>query len=73
MHNKQLAHNFLSKEKLRQNFLFLVGPIITAFGISVFYLPNKVVSGGVSGLSTILYHIAKNPPGLSFAVINILF
>lgn len=73
MHNKQLAHNFLSKEKLRQNFLFLIGPIITAFGISVFYLPNKVVSGGVSGLSTILYHIAKIPPGLSFAVINILF
>lgn len=61
------------QEKMKQNILFLIGPIITAFGISVFYLPNKVVSGGVSGLSTILYHIAKIPPGLSFAVINILF
>ena len=59
--------------KLRQNILFIIGPIITAFGISVFYLPNKVVSGGVSGLSTILYHLAKIPPGLSFAVINIIF
>lgn len=61
------------QEKLKQNILFLIGPVITAFGISVFYLPNKVVSGGVSGISTILYHLAKIPPGLSFAVINILF
>lgn len=60
-------------EKLKQNFLFLIGPIITAFGISVFYLPNKIVSGGVSGLSTILYHYAQIPPGLSFAVINLVF
>lgn len=59
--------------KLKENLLFIIGPIITAFGISVFYLPNKVVSGGVSGLSTILYHLAKIPPGLSFAVINIIF
>ncbi len=59
--------------KIKQNILFIIGPVITAFGISVFYLPNKVVSGGVSGLSTILYHIAKIPPGLSFAVINIIF
>lgn len=58
---------------VKQNILFLIGPIITAFGISVFYLPNKIVSGGVSGISTVLYHIAKIPPGLSFAVLNILF
>lgn len=73
MHNKQLIGNALTKEKIRQNFLFLIGPVITAFGVSVFYLPNKVVSGGVSGLSTILYHLAKIPPGLSFAVINVIF
>ena len=60
-------------EKLKQNLLFIIGPIITAFGISVFYLPNRIVSGGVSGLSTILYHYAQIPPGLSFAVINIIF
>lgn len=61
------------QEKVKQNILFLIGPIITAFGVSVFYLPNRVVSGGVSGISTILYHLAQIPPGLSFAVINVLF
>lgn len=59
--------------KLKHNIALAVGPVITAFAISTLYLPNKVVSGGVSGLSTILYHIAKIPPGLSFAVINIIF
>ena len=73
MQNKQLSASFLTKEKLKNNFLFFIGPIITALGISVFYLPNKIVSGGVSGLSTILYHLADIPPGLSFAVINIIF
>lgn len=62
-----------AKFDYKNTFLFLTGPIITAFGISLFYLPNKVVSGGVSGLSTILYHLAKIPPGLSFALINGFF
>lgn len=61
------------KENIKQNILFIIGPIITAFGISIFYLPNKIVSGGVSGISTVLYHLAKIPPGLSFAVINGIF
>ena len=61
------------KDNIKNTILFLIGPIITAFGISVFYLPNKIVSGGVSGISTVLYHLAKIPPRLSFAVINGLF
>ncbi len=63
----------IKKDSIKNTILFIIGPIITAFGISVFYLPNKVVSGGVSGISTILYHLAKIPPGLSFALINGFF
>lgn len=46
---------------------------MTSFAIGVFYTPNKIVSGGVSGLSTILYHTLHIQPGVSFAVINIIF
>ena len=60
------------KKHFQQYFIILIGLILTAFAISVFYLPNKVVSGGVSGISTILFHIFKIPPGVSFAVINIV-
>ena len=53
--------------------LAIIGPIITAFAISIFYTPNRIVSGGVSGISTILYHHFAIEPGLSFAVINAFF
>ena len=36
------------------------------------FLPNKVVSGGVSGMSTILYHFAGIPIGISYGAINAL-
>ena len=50
----------------------VLGIILTAFAISVFYVPNKIVSGGVSGLSTILYHTLNIPASISFAVINLV-
>ena len=60
------------KKVIKQYSIILIGVIMTAFAISVFYTPNKIVSGGVSGLSTILYHVFNIQPGLSFAVINII-
>ncbi len=60
------------QKKLKQYSIILLGVIMTSFAISVFYTPNKIVSGGVSGMSTILYHMLSIPPGLSFAVINLL-
>ncbi len=47
-----------------------VSAIIVAFAISVFFTPNKIVNGGVSGLATILHHTLGVSTGLSFAVIN---
>jgi len=47
--------------------------MITGLGIGMFLTPNKIVGGGASGLSTILYHTIGVPPGVSFFAINILF
>lgn len=58
------------KLKLKQYSLILLGIIITAFAISVFFVPNKIVNGGLSGVSTILYHKFNIPAGASFAIIN---
>ena len=49
-----------------------LGTAMVGFAISEFYIPNKIVSGGVSGLSTILFHTLGIAPGLSFAVINVV-
>ena len=61
-----------AKEFIKQNALILFGVMLTAFAVSCFYTPNKIVNGGVSGLSTILFHQFGIAPGLSFAVINII-
>ncbi len=60
------------KEKIKQNVLIFFGVTLTAFAVSAFYTPNKIVNGGVSGVATILFHMFKIPTGLSFAVINII-
>lgn len=62
----------IKREYIKSILMFVVGIALTAFAISQFTLPNKIVGGGVSGISTILFHIAKIEPGLSTAVINIV-
>ncbi len=62
-----------SKKGTIQKYLSIVfGCVLVGFAIGVFYTPNKVVGGGVSGVSTILFHTLGVPVGVSFAVINIL-
>ncbi|MBQ2932555.1 MAG: YitT family protein [Clostridia bacterium] len=48
------------------------GTLMTAVGVSLFLLPNKIITGGVSGVSTLLYHALGIEPGLSSALINIV-
>lgn len=48
----------------------VIGVMMVAFAISVFYTPNKIVSGGVSGIATILFHTVGIPTSVSFTVIN---
>ena len=62
----------MKRNTIRNYFFALIGIILTAFGYSMFYLPPKIVSGGVTGLSTIIYHALSISPGLSYAVINLL-
>ena len=61
------------KSHIKSILFTILGTMITGFGIGVFLTPNKIVGGGVSGLSTILYHAFSVPPGVSFFVINIIF
>lgn len=59
--------------KTKSILLTIIGTMITGFGVGVFLTPNKIVGGGATGLSTLLYHTFGFEPGLSFFVINIIF
>lgn len=60
------------KSKIKSVFTVLFGVFLVAFAVSVFYAPNKVVSGGLSGFSTILLHTAKIPLSVTNAVANVI-
>lgn len=51
----------------------IVGAMITGFAIGSFLTPNKIVGGGASGISTIMYHTLGIQPGVSFFIMNLLF
>lgn len=60
-------------KKMKAVLFTIFGTMITGFAIGAFLTPNKVVGGGASGISTILYHTFGIQPGLSFFLINIVF
>ena len=55
---------------IRQLLITTFGCALTAFAVATLLTPNKVVLGGATGISTILYHAFHVPQGASFAVIN---
>ena len=49
----------------------IIGCCIMAIGISLFLLPNKLSSGGFSGIATIIYYLLKIPLGIIMLILNI--
>lgn len=64
-----------NKLKIKENiydFVYIIlGCIFAAFGTSVFLLPNKLSSGGFSGIATVIYYFYKIPMGTSIVLLNI--
>ncbi len=58
-------------EKIKSIIYTILGTALTGFAVSTLLTPNKIVCGGVSGISTILYQTLNIAPGLTYAIINI--
>ncbi|MBR6034403.1 MAG: YitT family protein [Clostridia bacterium] len=60
---------------LKKNFLEIIqiicGTVVMAMGIGLFLIPNKLSTGGFSGIATIIYYIFKLPVGTVTFVLNI--
>ena len=48
-----------------------IGAILMSIGISQFLLPNKLSTGGFSGLATIAFYLFKWPMGRTILLLNI--
>ena len=60
-----------TSNKIKELLGTVVGAAIMAIGISLFLLPNKLSTGGFSGLATITYYFLKVPMGLATIIFNI--
>lgn len=49
----------------------IMGAFIIAVGINLFLLPNKMTTGGASGIATILYYTLNIPMGITTIVLNL--
>ena len=59
--------------KLKSYALIFCGVVLLSASIGLFCVPNKIVSGGVSGISIILFYLFKIPVGISYYAVNIIF
>ena len=56
---------------LKDSVLLVVGCFIMSLGLHVFLVPNKISTGGVSGLATIFYYLYGLPVGMGMMLLNV--
>lgn len=49
----------------------IIGAFLIAVSTALFLLPNQLSTGGISGISTILYYLCNYPVGLTMLLINV--
>ncbi|WP_346873655.1 YitT family protein [Clostridium sp. UBA5988] len=62
---------FFNKSELKNYLMIMVGITILAIGINVYYSPQHLVTGGVSGLAIILEYVFSIPLWLTNIIVNI--
>lgn len=71
MESKKKRVILLIKKWMKDFVFIIIGCIIMAIGTSLFLLPNKLSSGGFSGISTIIYYLFGFPLGITMLILNI--
>ncbi len=49
----------------------IAGSVLVGVGTNLFFVPNKVVSGGVTGIAIILHYVAGTPVGAAVFALNV--
>lgn len=48
-----------------------LGVLLTALGLDIFLIPNKIAAGGVSGIATVLHYLINVPVGMTMLLLNV--
>ena len=63
----------IALDYVKKMFFWLLGAFIVAVALDMFLLPNKIIDGGVIGISMMISYITKWNLGLLIFCINIPF
>ncbi len=78
LHRKKTTVNVKTKKELffrflKRGFFLIVGAFVVAVALEMFLLPNKIIDGGVIGISMMLSYLTNWNLGLLIFCINIPF
>ncbi len=57
---------------LYKYFIILSGALLFSVAVNLFMIPAKIVTGGVSGIATIIYYVSGISPGIVMGILNII-
>lgn len=57
----------------KQALFFTFGSLLAAVGLDIFLVPNKIIDGGITGISIISSHLSHLPLGMFIILLNIPF
>lgn len=70
----QYRHKGITKTKLAKRIFFIIlGAVLMGVGIEEFLVPNRILDGGIVGISIILSHLTGWRLGLFIFILNIPF
>ncbi|WP_027408775.1 YitT family protein [Anoxybacteroides tepidamans] len=70
----RMQHQRLSKAKIiKRATAIFIGAVLMAVGLEIFLVPNKVIDGGITGISIMLSHITGFRLGIFIFLLNLPF
>ena len=68
---KFAQRSFFMRQHLYRYLMVTLGCVLMGIAINAFYMPNKLISGGIGGVSVILYYLIGLPMGITSLLLNI--
>ena len=63
--------NDKSKDVVRKLFFILLGNLFCAVAFNVFFVPNRLLSGGIGGIGILIQYLTGMPAGIMVFILNV--
>ncbi|SDW00269.1 Uncharacterized membrane-anchored protein YitT, contains DUF161 and DUF2179 domains [Tepidimicrobium xylanilyticum] len=67
----ELSKRLNTKEIIKKIIIIIIGNLFCSIAFNVFFIPNRLLSGGVGGLAIIIQYLTGIPTGISVFFLNI--